>query len=469
MSSDTAGPTAPVIRLVGLGKRYEIYAKPHHRLLQTLLRGKRQYFREFWALRGVDLVVARGETVGVIGRNGSGKSTLLQLVAGTLFATEGSVSVTGRIAALLELGSGFNPEFTGRENVFLNGAILGISRSEMKSSFDAIAEFAGIGDFLDQPVKTYSSGMLVRLAFAVAVHVTPDILIVDEALAVGDTPFQSKCLERIRKMQEAGVAILLVSHSPNTIIEFCNRAVYLDRGRVVADGACREVLERYSNDTVTLEGGIAVRFPAPGIPPSSAPSGCRRGGARSPCRHGRRRGHRVRERRDRECSWRRQDVLLAWRDDTDRRGCGVQPRQRGALLRHRGEERRRHFVVGHHHRPHESAPAAGFCGNPPPVCLDAARKHGRRPLCDCARGRGQRLRRVPPAFAPRLCRAFRRAARIPRRHGMAGTLCHVHGWPRRRRGASRTARLSPCGSAPASRMPCAVRADCSGSDGGLRR
>jgi lipopolysaccharide transport system ATP-binding protein len=282
MSSDTAGRTAPVIRLDGLGKRYEIYAKPHHRLLQTLLRGKRQYYREFWALRGVDLVVARGETVGVIGRNGSGKSTLLQLVAGTLFATEGSVSVTGRIAALLELGSGFNPEFTGRENVFLNGAILGISRGEMKSSFDAIAEFAGIGDFLDQPVKTYSSGMMVRLAFAVAVHVTPDVLIVDEALAVGDTPFQSKCLERIRKMQEAGVAILLVSHSPNTIIEFCNRAVYLDRGRVVTDGACREVLERYSNDTVTLEGGIAVRFPAPGMPPSSAPAASRGAGEVAP-------------------------------------------------------------------------------------------------------------------------------------------------------------------------------------------
>ncbi|MEO8849331.1 MAG: ABC transporter ATP-binding protein [Casimicrobiaceae bacterium] len=275
MSSERMPDRAPVISATGLGKRYEIYSKPHHRLLQTLLRGKRTFYREFWALRGVSLEVCKGETVGIIGRNGSGKSTLLQLIAGTLFATEGSLDVKGRISALLELGSGFNPEFTGRENVFLNGAILGISRRTMLANFDAIADFASIGDFMDQPAKTYSSGMMVRLAFAVAVHVTPDILLVDEALAVGDTPFQSKCLDRIRKMQQAGVAILLVSHSANTLIEFCDRAIYINEGRTVAQGPCREVVERYSNDVVVQEGGIVrdAPLPAPALSPTmSSPS-----------------------------------------------------------------------------------------------------------------------------------------------------------------------------------------------------
>ena len=246
----------------GLGKRYEMYDRPHHRLLQTLLRGRRQFFREFWALRNVNFSIARGETVGIVGRNGSGKSTLLQLITGTLSPTEGSIEVGGRIAALLELGSGFNPEFTGRENVFLNGAILGISRREMQRALPDIEAFASIGDFIDQPVKLYSSGMMVRLAFAVAIHVTPDILLVDETLAVGDVAFQSKCLDRIRRMQENGTAILLVSHSPNTIIEFCSRAIYLDRGRVVLAGPCRAVLEQYGNDLVSQEGGIAITSPS---------------------------------------------------------------------------------------------------------------------------------------------------------------------------------------------------------------
>jgi lipopolysaccharide transport system ATP-binding protein len=265
MSSDSAAPAVPApaapdaaITLAGLGKRYEIYERPHHRLMQTVLRGRRTFYREFWALRDVTLTVRRGETLGLVGRNGSGKSTLLQLVAGTLTPTTGSVHTRGRVAALLELGSGFNPEFTGRENVYLNGAILGIPRREMDAAFPAIAAFADIGDFVDQPVKTYSSGMMVRLAFAVAVHSTPDILIVDEALAVGDTPFQSKCLDRIRRMQQGGVAILLVSHSPNVIVEFCNRAAYLERGRLVAAGNTREVLERYTNDLVAHYGGTAV-------------------------------------------------------------------------------------------------------------------------------------------------------------------------------------------------------------------
>jgi lipopolysaccharide transport system ATP-binding protein len=262
-------PPAIVVR--DLGKRYEMYARPHHRLLQTLFRGRRNFFREFWALRRVNFEIARGETVGIVGRNGSGKSTLLQLITGTLNPTEGVVEVRGRIAALLELGSGFNPEFTGRENVFLNGAILGISRNEMQRAMASIEEFAGIGDFIDQPVKQYSSGMMVRLAFSVAIHVTPDILLVDETLAVGDVAFQSKCLDRIRRLQEGGTAILLVSHAPSTIIEFCSRAVYLDRGAVVDVGPCREILEQYANDVVAGEGGIAIGLAETG--PSAATSG----------------------------------------------------------------------------------------------------------------------------------------------------------------------------------------------------
>jgi len=249
----------PAIEVQGLGKRYEIYDRPHQRLLQTLLRGRHRFFREFWALRDVTLTVRRGETLGVIGRNGSGKSTLLQLVAHTLTPTTGTVVTHGRVAALLELGSGFNPEFTGRENAYLNGAIIGMSRREMADAMGAIEAFAGIGDFIDQPVKIYSSGMMVRLAFAVAVHVTPDIVIVDEALAVGDTAFQNKCLDRIRRMQQHGVAILLVSHSANTVIEFCDRAAYLDCGHLVAVGECREVIERYTNDLTSSEARIAVQ------------------------------------------------------------------------------------------------------------------------------------------------------------------------------------------------------------------
>jgi lipopolysaccharide transport system ATP-binding protein len=264
--------TIAAIRVDRLGKRYEIYRKPHHRLLQTLFRGRRQFYREFWALSDVSLDVARGETMGIVGGNGSGKSTLLQLVAGTLYPTMGTVSTTGRVAALLELGSGFNPEFTGRENVFLNGAILGIPRREMERALDGILDFAAIGEFVDQPVKTYSSGMLVRLAFAVAVHVTPDILIVDEALAVGDTAFQAKCLNRVRELQAAGVAIMLVSHSPNTVIEFCQRAAYLRSGELVALGSCRDVLEQYFDDQVAGEGGVALRRPTPPAAGADAPA-----------------------------------------------------------------------------------------------------------------------------------------------------------------------------------------------------
>ena len=257
---------ADVIVVQGLSKAYQVYASPRARLQQFLLPPLRRllglqprdYYRDFHALRGIDLKVGRGETVGVIGRNGSGKSTLLQLICGTLTPSAGRVAVQGRVAALLELGSGFNPEFSGRENVFLNAALLGLSRREIEARYEAIAAFADIGEFIDQPVKTYSSGMVVRLAFSVAIHVGPDVLVVDEALSVGDTAFQQKCLQRIRRLQDEGVSILLVTHSTNTLIEYCDRGVYLRRGRLVMDGPCREVVKAYGDDLLAEEGAIGV-------------------------------------------------------------------------------------------------------------------------------------------------------------------------------------------------------------------
>lgn len=257
---------ADVIVVEGLSKAYQVYATPRARLQQFVLPplrrllglAPRDYHRDFHALRDISLRVGRGETVGVIGRNGSGKSTLLQLVCGTLTPSAGRVAVQGRVAALLELGSGFNPEFSGRENVFLNAALLGLSRRETEARYDEIVRFADIGEFIDQPVKTYSSGMVVRLAFSVAIHVQPDVLVVDEALSVGDTAFQQKCLQRIRRMQGEGVSILLVTHSTNTLIEYCDRGVYLRRGRLVMDGPCREVVKAYGDDLLAEEGAIGV-------------------------------------------------------------------------------------------------------------------------------------------------------------------------------------------------------------------
>jgi lipopolysaccharide transport system ATP-binding protein len=249
-----------------LKKSYQIYSSPRARLMQFLVpRVQRwlgfqesSYFQDFHALQDVSLTVRRGETVGILGRNGSGKSTLLQLICGTLSPSQGEVVTSGRVAALLELGSGFNPEFTGRENVHLNGALMGFTRKQVDERFDAIARFADIGGFIDQPTKTYSSGMVVRLAFATAIHVDPDLLVIDEALAVGDTAFQQKCLNRIRQMQRNGVSILLVTHSTNTVAEYCDRAIYLKRGRMVADGACREIVKLYADDMVEEEGGIVL-------------------------------------------------------------------------------------------------------------------------------------------------------------------------------------------------------------------
>lgn len=227
------------IKVTDLSKRYNIYRKPVDRLKQSVMpkvsrllgRTPRNYFHEFWALQGVTLDVNKGETIGVIGRNGSGKSTLLQMICGTLTPTSGQIETKGRITALLELGSGFNPEFTGRENVFLNGAILGLHRDEIKDRFDAIAGFADIGEYIEQPVKFYSSGMTVRLAFAVQAMVDPDILIVDEALAVGDERFQRKCFQRLEELKKNGTSILFVSHAGQQIIELCDRALLLERGR----------------------------------------------------------------------------------------------------------------------------------------------------------------------------------------------------------------------------------------------
>lgn len=231
------------IRVDGLSKHFPFYATPRDRLKQFVLprlrqltgRPPRRYFQDFWALRDVSFHVGRGETVGIVGRNGAGKSTLLQIISGTLEPTTGSVTTHGRIAALLELGAGFNPEFTGRENVYMNGTILGMTRQDIDDRFDEIAAFADIGNFLEQPVKTYSSGMFVRLAFAVQACVDPEILIVDEALSVGDIGFQYKCFRRMEALRAKGVTILMVTHSTGSILEYADRCIVLDGGRIVQD------------------------------------------------------------------------------------------------------------------------------------------------------------------------------------------------------------------------------------------
>ncbi|GHD67442.1 ABC transporter ATP-binding protein [Jeongeupia chitinilytica] len=249
-----------VIEVKMLSKHYDVYDSPLHRMWVSFFPKLAGNSKKFHALDDVNFTIKKGETVGIIGRNGSGKSTLLQLICGTLTPSLGGVSVNGRIAALLELGSGFNPEFSGRENVYLNAAILGLTPKEIEQKFSDIERFADIGDFIDQPIKTYSSGMVVRLAFATAIHVSPDILVVDEALAVGDTAFQQKCLNRIRDMQRQGVSILLVTHSSNTLIEYCDRGIYLKKGRLIMDAACRDVVRRYADDLVEQEGGMVVEI-----------------------------------------------------------------------------------------------------------------------------------------------------------------------------------------------------------------
>ena len=247
MSSEIA------VKVANISKCYQIYDSPRDRLKQfvvprikrSLGREPNNYFREFWALRDVSFDVKQGETVGIIGRNGSGKSTLLQLICGTLTPTGGSVEAKGRIAALLELGSGFNPEFTGRENVFMSCALLGLSPEEVEVRFDDIAAFADIGHFIEQPVKTYSSGMFLRLSFAVNIVSEPDIMIVDEALAVGDMNFQAKCMTALTRIQESGVTVLFVSHDVEAVKSLCSRGVYLEHGKVKAIGKAPDVAELY--------------------------------------------------------------------------------------------------------------------------------------------------------------------------------------------------------------------------------
>lgn len=233
------------ISVKNISKRFEMYANPKHRLYQMLSFGRRTFFKEFWALNGVSFDVKRGETLGILGRNGEGKSTLLQIIAGTLTATSGSVEVNGKLAALLELGAGFNPEFTGRENVYLSGIILGMTQAEMNDKFPEIEAFADIGEHIDQPVKTYSSGMYVRLAFAVQACIKPEVLIVDEALSVGDEKFQRKCFDYIETLRAQGCSIILVTHSTSTVEKFCQRAILLRKGRVEAIGTAKEIIDQY--------------------------------------------------------------------------------------------------------------------------------------------------------------------------------------------------------------------------------
>jgi ABC-type polysaccharide/polyol phosphate transport system ATPase subunit len=249
--SEGNGMESDAIVAEHLSRKYAIYANPADRLKELVLR--RPFHREFWALRDISLRVPRGQAVGVIGQNGSGKSTLLQILAGVLQPTMGAVDVHGRVAALLELGAGFNPEFTGRENVILNGAIMGISEEEMLRRFDEIAAFADIGDFIDQPVKTYSSGMYVRLAFATTINVDPEIIIVDEALAVGDAMFQRRCFRRLERLQRAGKTLIFVTHDTTLIKNICSTAYLLDHGELMAEGDPAYVVQQYQRMTAEHE------------------------------------------------------------------------------------------------------------------------------------------------------------------------------------------------------------------------
>lgn len=269
------------IRVASVSKCYQIYDRPQDRLKQSIIPRVKSllrqpvsdYYREFWALRDVAFEVRRGETVGIIGRNGSGKSTLLQVICGTLTPTTGEVVTTGRVAALLELGAGFNPEFSGRENVYLNGSLLGLDRQAIDDRFDAIAAFADIGDFMEQPVKTYSTGMYVRLAFAVIAHVDADILVIDEALAVGDAIFIQKCMRFIRRFQERG-ALLFVSHDTGSVINLCQRAIWLSEGSIRHSGPAKEVAEAYLQYTLQAVYGETVHLESAqgtGVSPDDLP------------------------------------------------------------------------------------------------------------------------------------------------------------------------------------------------------
>ena len=265
MSSDAA------ITLRGVGKCYPLAGHPTRRMWNLLL-GRTAAQEGFWALRGIDLVVRRGEAIGIVGHNGAGKSTLLQMVAGTMTPSEGEVRVSGRIAALLELGAGFNPEFSGRENVFLTAAMYGLSRGEIEARFADIEAFSGVADFIDQPVKTYSSGMLVRLAFSVAVHVDPEVLIIDEALSVGDGEFSRRSFDRIMHFREAGKTLLFCSHSLYQVEALCDRAVWLDHGSLRMQGAPSEVTVAYDAALRAKAKALDERSSAEPEMPAATPS-----------------------------------------------------------------------------------------------------------------------------------------------------------------------------------------------------
>jgi lipopolysaccharide transport system ATP-binding protein len=249
MSSEitTADSNGYAIEVNGLSKCYQIYDKPSDRLRQMLVRNRRQYYKEFWALKDVSFKIKKGETVGIIGRNGAGKSTLLQMLCGTLYPTEGEIKTNGRLAALLELGAGFNPEFTGRENVFLSAALHGLSDSDIQKRFESIAEFADIGEFIDQAVRSYSTGMFVRLAFAVQVHLDPDVFVIDEALAVGDQRFVQKCYRKLEELKSRGTSLLFVSHDTTAIKMLSDRAIWIHDGSLRKIGDASSVVDAYRN------------------------------------------------------------------------------------------------------------------------------------------------------------------------------------------------------------------------------
>ncbi|MCY9592023.1 ABC transporter ATP-binding protein [Paenibacillus chitinolyticus] len=235
------------VKITDVSKLYKLYDRPEDRLKQFFSSNKNKFNKEFWALKNVDLTVNRGETIGLIGKNGSGKSTLLQIIVGTLQPSSGSVDVNGRVSALLELGSGFNPDFTGRENIIMNSAILGLNAEEIKEKLPDIISFSGIEKFIDQPVKSYSSGMFVRLAFACAINVNPDILIIDEALAVGDIQFQLKCIEKMKEFKKQGKTIIFVSHDLYSIKNFCDQAIWMMDGQIHMRGDVHSVSNSYEN------------------------------------------------------------------------------------------------------------------------------------------------------------------------------------------------------------------------------
>jgi len=247
------------IKVSELVKNYRIYARPIDRVREMFSIRRRRYHSDFAALADLSFSVERGETVGIIGPNGSGKSTLLEIICGTLTPTSGDVLVKGRVSALLELGAGFNPAFSGRENVYLNAALLGVSRAEIDERFDEIVEFANIGEFINHPVSTYSSGMYVRLAFATAINTDPDILIVDEALAVGDIRFQRKCFRRFQEMQKAGKTILFVTHAVDLVQAHCSRAIYLRSGRIASAGVPKTVIQDYLEDLFGAAGESSIQ------------------------------------------------------------------------------------------------------------------------------------------------------------------------------------------------------------------